>query len=75
MGVFNSNYTQGKENEGALEIIVFHFFVFSELVTKNGYFAHFFHGPSTLSDFHVIPMHVLLVVDVGRSMAGRWSIL
>jgi hypothetical protein len=42
----------------------------SDLVTKKGFFAHFYHGPSTLSDFHVIPMHVILVLDVGRSMAG-----
>ena len=39
-------------------------------VTNNGYFANFYHGPSTLSEFHVIPMHVVLAVDVGKSMAG-----
>jgi hypothetical protein len=40
------------------------------LVTKNEFFAHFYHGPTTLSEFHVFPMHVVVVVDVGKSMAG-----
>ena len=42
----------------------------SDVVTKDSFFAHFYHGPSALSEFHVYPMHVVIVVDVGKSMVG-----
>jgi hypothetical protein len=42
----------------------------SEIIYKNGFFAHFYNGPPTLSDMHVIPMHVIIAIDIGRSMGG-----
>ena len=40
------------------------------MVTKDGYFAHFYHGPPDLSHMRGIPMHVLILIDIGESMTG-----
>jgi len=42
----------------------------NEIVTKDGYFAHFYHGPTESSLMHSIPMHVLFVIDTSESMTG-----
>ena len=42
----------------------------TQLVTKDGYFAHFYHGPPAVTEMKGIPMHVLILLDVGESMAG-----
>ncbi len=39
-------------------------------MTNDGYFAHFYHGPTESSRMHSIPMHVLLVIDKSESMTG-----
>lgn len=42
----------------------------TQLVTKDGYFAHFYHGPPAVTEMKGIPMHVLILIDVGESMGG-----
>ncbi len=42
----------------------------NEMVTKDGYFAHFYHGPPEASLMRSIPMHILIVMDISESMAG-----
>ncbi len=39
-------------------------------MTKDGYFAHFYHGPPAVTEMKGIPMHLLILLDVGESMAG-----
>ena len=36
----------------------------AEMVTKDGYFAHFYHGPPASSAMRGIPMHVLILVSI-----------
>jgi hypothetical protein len=42
----------------------------TQLVTKDDYFAHFYHGPPAVTEMRGIPMHVLVLMDVGESMGG-----
>jgi len=40
------------------------------MVTKDGYFAHFYHGPTEAALMRSIPMHILIVMDISESMSG-----